>query len=315
VRILGLSKSVHAENRLSLRAKFLVGGVLFFGVLFATMALGVMETVEIIDQRIGPGGMIDPSERALSLMGWSMPRELNQTVEKPPISREEALEMGCKLVSFLSEPKVELREAGSSLTWRIGTPPTASITIDARKGEVLHVIDHNGLSFAQGLKGSRKDVSIQVLDRLGWPKGGIELVEPKDDGDTIWWSHELREIRVDALAYVAFDGNLPVSAGHTWLVLDDSASKPVTPKTSQDEAERIGREELIELGFALDTCKSSSQLIWYRPLDFKTFGYKYRLTWATSHENPSPQPKGIPSKAYAYVDALTGNVTGIDYVD
>ena len=265
----------------------------------------------------GPGGPIDPSEKALSLMGWSMPRELNQTVEKPPISREEALEIAHKLVSFPSEPKVRLREAGSSLTWRISTPPTAGIIIDARKGEVLYITDHNGLSFAQGLSGSKKDVSIQVLKLLGWPKGDIELVKPEfeHDGDTIWWFHELRGIRVDALAHVAFEGKVPVSAGHTWVILDDSASKPVTPKTSQDEAERIGREELLELGFALDTCKSSSQLIWYRPLDFKTFGYKYRLTWATTHENPSPQPEGIPSKAYAYVDALTGNVTGIDYVD
>lgn len=54
MRILGLSKKVHGENSLSLRAKFLAGGVLFFGVLLATMALGVMATVEIIDQRRGP---------------------------------------------------------------------------------------------------------------------------------------------------------------------------------------------------------------------------------------------------------------------
>ena len=265
----------------------------------------------------GSGGPRHPSEKALSLMGWYISREVNDTVEKPPISREEALEIAYKLVSFPSEPRIRLREDGPLLEWEISTPPTAGIFIDARKGEVLGIFDHNGLSFARGLSGSKKDVSIQVLKLLGWPKGEIELVKPEfsHDGNTVWWFHELRGIPVKALAGVSFEGELPVSAGHTWVVLDESASRPVTPRISQDEAERIGREELIELGFAVDTCKSSSRLIWYRPLDFKTFGYKYRLTWETTHENPSPRPEGIPSKAYAYVDALTGNVTGIDYVD
>jgi len=40
--------------RISVRLQLMIGGVLFFGILCATMAIGVVQTAQIIDQRRGP---------------------------------------------------------------------------------------------------------------------------------------------------------------------------------------------------------------------------------------------------------------------
>jgi hypothetical protein len=53
--------------------------------------------------------------------------------------------------------------------------------------------------------------------------------------------------------------------------------------------------------------------MWRRPGDTDTFGYECRLAWETIHSNPDPRQKGIPSLVYVYVDALTGDVIGIDF--
>jgi hypothetical protein len=302
---------------LSLRAKFLVGGVLFFGVLLAAMALGVMETVEIIDHRME---IIDHTMEIDRLGGFSSEKplgELDEAIEDPPIDRTRAIEIADTFISFPYQPDVKLtRDRHDCLSWKISAAPITRIEIDARTGEVISVSDDRGLSFSQGFRGSDQNVARQVMEKIGWPKPGMDLVNPRTQSigtaKSIYWNIEYRGIPCEGLASVMFsEEGQPVQTGHTWLIIPESSQ--AEPEVSVDEGISIGREKAIMLGLAHNGSNSESRLMWRRPGDIDAFGYKCKLTWETIHSNPYPRQKGIPSLVYVYVDALTGDVIGIDF--
>lgn len=253
------------------------------------------------------------------LLGFSSEHpwgEIDEAIENPPINKDAAREIADRFISFPSEPEVKLkRDRHGCLSWKISVMPLTRIEIDARTGDVLHISDDRGLSFAQGLKGSEEDVARQVMEKLGWPKPDMNLVYPwKQSIGTaaaIYWHIEFMGIPCDGLTSVMFnEEGQPTQAGHTWLIIEESGT--VTPEILENEATSIGKETAIKYGWAHDDSSSKSELIWRRPGDIDNFGYKCKLTWATTHSNPSPGSRGTPSEAYVYVDALTGDVIGID---
>ena len=63
--------------RLSLRTRLLAAGAIFFGVLFATMAIGVIQAVGVIDQRRGPAPP-GPSEWIDARTVYRLPSEIQR---------------------------------------------------------------------------------------------------------------------------------------------------------------------------------------------------------------------------------------------
>lgn len=244
--------------------------------------------------------------------------EMDEAVENPPVSSSTARKIADRYISFTADPTTRLMKDGNGcLYWQIGILNVAEITIDARTSEILSVYNSEGLKLIDPAR-NNEDTARELIKKLGWPSPNfIELVNPKTSPTTtegwksIWWQLEIEGVPVDGLIGVTFnENNQPTWAGRTWIIIDAPVK---TPKIPKEQATNIGKEKATKFGWTNDRCKSEGQLIWQRPIDVETFGHGYRLTWATIHSNPSPRPSGVPSKAYVYVDALTGDVTGIDY--